>query len=138
MGFPWERLITARLSEPAAITALQICSHLLAAFAGGMAIVGAFPYLLRGLPPVMTFGVGLILAAGGLGGAWACLRGVWWVERIALMLVGLGWLLIVPSVVWLRLPGLVKLFILLLLAVAVFDVCKRYRRIDWAYLDPTK
>lgn len=135
---PWYRLITARLSEPAVITAFQICSHFAAALAGALAVAGAFPYLLYGLPPVLTFAVGLVLVVGGLAGAAACLRGVWVVERIALMLVGLGWVSIVPSVLFVRLPGMVKLFILLLLAVAVFDVCKRYRHIDWAYLDPTK
>jgi len=130
--------VVLKLSEPAAITALQIFSHLLAAAAGVLVVFGAFPYLLQDLRPVLAFAVGLILFVGGVGGAVACLRGLWLVERPALLLVGLGWVLMVPSVCFVHLPGMVKVFILALLAVAVFDVAKRYRRIDWAYLDPSK
>jgi hypothetical protein len=127
-----------KLSEPAAITALQILSHLTAALAGLLVVFNAFPYLFRGVDPVLAFGVGLVLAVGGAIGAGACIRGVWWLERVALMLVGLGWVLLVPSVLAVPIFPMIKAFILLLLAVAFFDVCKRYRRIDWAYLDPTK
>ncbi|QOI67666.1 membrane protein [Arthrobacter phage Orcanus] len=136
---PWYSMIMGRIAEPSAITALQILSHFTAASAGGLVIMGAFPYLFRGIiSPVMAFGVGLILAVGGAIGVASCWRGVWWLERVALMLVGLGWVLLVPSVLAIHLTGLVKSFLLLMLAVAVFDVAKRYRRIDWAYLDPTK
>ncbi|QGH74508.1 membrane protein [Arthrobacter phage Kuleana] len=137
-GWVWFRVITARLAEPAAITALQIGSHFLAACAGALVILGAFPYLFSGISPAVAFCVGLVLMAGGVLGVGACYRGVWWVERVALVLVGLGWLLLVPSVVAVDLHVMFKAFIFIMLAVALFDVGKRYRRIDWAYLDPTK
>lgn len=138
-GLPWGRMITARLAEPSMITGLQVLSHFVAASAGGLVILGAFPYLFRGiLSPVMAFTVGLVLAGGGLIGVVACWRGTWWLERVALMLVGLGWVMLAPSVFAIHLTALVKGFLLLMLAVAVLDVAKRYRRIDWAYLDPTK
>ncbi|AYN58778.1 hypothetical protein PBI_POLKA_21 [Arthrobacter phage Polka] len=136
---PWYSVITARLAEPAVITALQILSYLVAAAAGLLVVVGAFPYLFRGvLSPAVAASVGVVLAGGALLGAGACWWGVWWLERVALLLVGLGWLLLVPSVVAMPMWWLVKLFMLLLLAGLILDVCKRYRRIDWAYLDPTK
>ncbi|QOP64919.1 hypothetical protein SEA_BRYNNIE_21 [Arthrobacter phage Brynnie] len=138
-GLPWGRMITARLAEPSMITGLQVLSHFTAAAAGGLVILGAFPYLFRGiLPPFMAAGVGAVLAIGGLIGVVSCWRGTWWLERVALMLVGLGWILLIPSVVEVGVPGVIRLFMLLLLAGLVFDVAKRYRRIDWAYLDPTK
>lgn len=138
-GLPWYRLITTRLAEPAAITALQVLSHLAAASAGALVCVGAFPFLFRGvLPPIMAFGVGVVLFVGGAIGVVSCWRGVWWLERVALLLVGLGWLLLVPSVFAIHVSPLVKCFLLLMLAISIFDVGKRYRRIDWAYLDPTK
>ncbi|WNM72807.1 membrane protein [Arthrobacter phage RedFox] len=136
---PWYSLITERLAEPRWITLLQVLSYIVAAAAGSLVVAGAFPYLFRGvLSPVITAGVGLILGVGALIGVGACWGGVWWLERVALLLVGLGWVLLVPSVVSVHMWWLVKLFILLLLAGLLLDVCKRYRRIDWAYLDPTK
>ncbi|QGZ16913.1 hypothetical protein SEA_LITTLETOKYO_21 [Arthrobacter phage LittleTokyo] len=138
-GGMWFRMITARLAEPSIITGLQVCSYLATGSAGVLVCAGAFPYLFWGvLSPLVAFAVGLVLAVGGAIGLVACVRGVWWLERVALLLVGLGWVLLVPSVVSVNLSLMVKVFILLLLAVAVFDVCKRYRRIDWAYLDPTR
>lgn len=138
MGVPWFTLIIQRLAEPAVITALQIGSHLATAAAGGLVMFGAFPYLFRGISPLVAFSVGLVLMVGGLLGVAACWRGVWWLERVALVLVGLGWLLLVPSVLAVHLHVMFKAFIFIMLAVALFDVGKRYRRIDWAYLDPTK
>lgn len=136
---PWYSLITERLSEPRWITGLQVLSYIVAAAAGALVVAGAFPYLFRGvLSPLIAASVGVVLGVGALIGVGACWGGVWWLERVALLLVGLGWLLLVPSVVSVGMWWLLKLFILLLLAGLLLDVCKRYRRIDWAYLDPTK
>lgn len=136
---PWYSLIVGRLAEPRYITALQIVSYLAATAAGLLVVFGAFPYLFRGiLSPWVAAAVGVVLAGGGVVGVAACWRGVWWLERVALLMVGLGWLLLVPSVFAAGIHGLVRGFILLLLIVAVVDCAKRYRRIDWAYLDPTK
>lgn len=135
----WRSRIWGRLEEPAAITAAQIVVYLVAFAAGLVAIAGGFPYLLGWyLEAWVTACVGLVLATGGVLGAVACKGGVWWLERIALLLVGLGWVLVLPSLAWVRLSPTVKFFILLLLITAVLDVYKRYRRIDWAYLDPSK
>ncbi|WPM94270.1 membrane protein [Arthrobacter phage Marchesin] len=136
---PWHQLILGRLAEPRYITALQIVTYAAAVAAGALVVFAAFPFLFIGvLSPVVAVSVGLVLGIGGVIGVVACWRGVWWLERVALLMVALGWVLLVPSVLSAGLHPLVRTFILLLVVVAVVDCCKRYRRIDWAYLDPTK
>ncbi|WPM94346.1 membrane protein [Arthrobacter phage Cupello] len=136
---PWYSLIVGRLAEPRWITGLQIVSYLAAGAAGALVVFAAFPFLFMGiLSPWLAVSVGLVLWVGGAIGVASCLRGVWWLERVALLLVGLGWLLLTPSVIAAGIHPLVRWFILLLIVVAVVDCAKRYRRIDWAYLDPTK
>lgn len=137
---PWYHIITRRLAEPAVITALQVGSYIASGAAGSLVVFGALPYLFAGaVSPWVAFVVGMILGTGSIIGAISCFKGVWWLERVALLLVGLGWILLVPSVVTVnQFPLLVKTFVLLLIVIAVFDIGKRYRRIDWAYLDPTK
>lgn len=136
---PWHRMIWGRIAEPRYITAFQIVTYMAAVAAGLLVVFAAFPFLFRGvLTPAVAVSVGLVLAVGGAIGVVACWRGVWWLERVALLLVALGWVLLVPSVMAAGLHYLVRTFILLLVVVAVVDCCKRYRRIDWAYLDPTK
>lgn len=138
-GGPKYPAIVRHLEEPSWITGFQLVSHALACAAGILVVAGAFPFLFWGvLSPWGSALVGLVLAVGGALGVGACIGGTWWLERVALLLVALGWVLLVPSVLAVDMWPLVKAFILLLLAVAVIDVCKRYRRIDWAYLDPTK
>lgn len=136
---PWYSMIVGRLAEPRYITALQIISYLAAGAAGALVVFAAFPFLFRGvLSPWMAVAVGVVLWAGGGIGVGSCLRGVWWLERVALLLVGLGWLLLLPSVFAAGMNSLIRGFVILLIVVAVVDCAKRYRRIDWAYLDPTK
>lgn len=135
---PWYHIITRRLAEPAVITALQIGSYLAFGLVGSLVIFGSLPYIsLSMVAPWVALFVGVVLALGAVIGAVSCLKGVWWLERVALLLSALGWLLLVPSVMTAT-DGLLRTFILLLVSIAVFDICKRYRRIDWAYLDPTK
>ncbi|MHA7292631.1 hypothetical protein [Arthrobacter sp. HLT1-21] len=120
------------------MTAVQILTFLAASAAGVTAVLGGFPYFLQMAIGQLAVGVGAILAIGGLIGAASCLRGIWWLERVALLLVGLGWALFVPSLMYVPLRMPLKVFLLLLVFIALFDIFKRYRRIDWAYLDPTK
>jgi hypothetical protein len=104
-----------------------------------MVVIVGSPLLLEGeLGAWLTAGVASMLVIGGTVGAIACWRGVWWLERVTLMLCGLGWGLLYPSMIYGDLHPLVRLLILTMLALAIFDVVKRYRRIDWAYLDPSK
>jgi hypothetical protein len=127
--------------EPSVINAAQIVGNLLAAACGLMAAVGGFPTLVTGqIGPVLSVGVGGILVFGGLLGAVTVAIGMWWLERVALLIVGLGWFLLLPASLSFAFSGRgtgVWLVVALLVA-ALADVFKRYRRIDWAYLDPTR
>lgn len=132
-------LIWRRLEEPAVLTLAQILTYAVAVAAGSL-LVGLVPPMLSGvIGAEITASVGGLLAAGGVVGALSCYWGVWWLERIALYLVGLGWVLLSPAVIGSSLLSLHgKWLVILLLVLAVFDTFKRYRRIDWAYLDPAK
>jgi hypothetical protein len=55
--------------------------------------------------------------------------------------VGLGWVLLLPAALFFALAGRGSSGIWLVVALvitALSDVFKRYRRIDWAYLDPAR
>jgi hypothetical protein len=88
----------------------------------------------------MSVAVGAFLVVGGALGAAAVLSGHWWLERVALMVVGLGWVMVLPAALafaWSGRSSAVWLVVALVIT-ALSDIFKRFRRIDWAYLDPTK
>lgn len=137
----WAQRVIWSLQEPAAINAAQVLGNSAAAAAGLLAMLGGVPNLLTGqIGPVMSAAVGGILFVGGGIGAFAVVRGLWWLERVTLLVVGLGWVLVLPaslsfaatgrsSAVWL---------VVALIFTALSDIFKRYRRIEWAYLDPAR
>lgn len=134
----WYLRIWGRLEEPQVVTAVQILTFLVASAAGVVAVAGGFPYSLTHAIGALAFAVGAILLLGGLLGAVSCWKGVWWLERIALLLCGLGWVMFVPALFYVPLRLELRTFFILLVCTVIFDIIKRYRRIDWAYLDPTK
>lgn len=130
------------LHEPAAINAAQLLANVAAASSGLLAVMGGMPTLLTNqIGAVMAVAVGSILLVGGTMGAVAVATGAWWLERIALLIVAVGWVAVMPAAVSFatsgRSSGSVWL-VVALLVVALTDIFKRYRRIDWAYLDPTR
>jgi hypothetical protein len=127
--------------EPVAINSAQIIGNLTAAAAGLMAAIGAFPTLVTGtIGPVLAVGVGSVLVLGGAIGAAAVLSGAWWLERVGLLITGLGWVLLLPATLTFALSGRGTgvWLVVALLVTALSDVFKRYQRISWAYLDPTR
>jgi uncharacterized membrane protein YhhN len=69
------------------------------------------------------------------------LLGNWWLERVALLITGLGWVLLLPATLTFALQGRgtgTIWIIVALIFTAIGDVFKRYQRIRWAYLDPAK
>lgn len=130
------------LGEPFAINAAQVAGYIMAGSAGLLAAVGAAPVFLTGaVGPVLSVAVGTVLVIGGAVGAFSVLAGHWWLERIALLITGLGWLLLLPAALWFALSGRSSSGIWLVVAlviVALSDCFKRYKRIDWAYLDPSR
>jgi hypothetical protein len=88
----------------------------------------------------MSVLVGSILLVGGTLGALSVVTGAWWLERISLLIVAVGWIALLPAVISRAATGGTSAIwlVVALLAVALADIFKRYRRIDWAYLDPTR
>jgi hypothetical protein len=128
--------------EPSAINAAQIVQYTIAVFAGFMAAFGvANPQFMSStLGPKMILAVGSVLVIGGAVGAFSVITGLWWLERIALWIVALGWVMLLPAAIWYSVNGTSSAIWLVLVLVvwALCDVFKRYRRIDWAYLDPAR
>jgi hypothetical protein len=127
--------------EPAVINGAQVATNIAAAAAGLLAALGGSPTLITGqIGPVLSVAVGGVLLLGGTLGAVTVLIGNWWLERVALLVVGLGWVLLLPASLGFAMSGRssgVWLVVALIFA-ALGDVFKRYRRIDWAYLDPAR
>lgn len=130
------------LHEPAAINAAQFLANVAAAGSGMLAIMGGMPNLVTAqIGPVLAVLVGSILLLGGTLGALAVITGAWWLERISLLIVAVGWISLLPAAISFanrpQSTGTIWLIVALLF-VALADIFKRYRRIDWAYLDPTR
>jgi hypothetical protein len=129
------------LREPVMINAAQIVGNLAAAGAGLLAAVGGLPTLVTGtIGPVLAVGVGTVLVIGGLLGTFAVLLGLWWLERVALLITGLGWVLLLPASLAVATSGrsFAVWLVVALIFTALGDVVKRYARIGWAYLDPAR
>jgi len=136
-----ERAITL-IKEPWQINLAQIIQYAVASVAGILAAIGAASptFMSSTIGPVLIIVVGSILAGGGAIGTFAVIRGMWVIERIALIIIGIGWFALLPAAsiyaITKQSPAIWLVFILLIWALA--DTFKRYRRIDWAYLDPTR
>lgn len=128
--------------EPWAINAAQITQYTLAMFFGFMAALGAATpqFLSTTIGRGMITAVGILWIIGGAIGAYSVARGRWGTERVALWIVGLAFTLLLPAATYYSFTGRSPaIWIVLGLVVwALLDIFKRYRRIDWAYLDPTK
>ena len=134
---------TARwmLHPPRWINAAQVTAYTMAGVAGLLAAVGGVPTLLTGtIGPLMAVVVGSVLVVGGVIGSLAVLGGQWWLERVALLTVGLGWVMVLPAALFYAATGRSSAvwLIVALVVTALSDIFKRYRHIDWAYLDPTR
>jgi hypothetical protein len=129
--------------EPKAINGAQVVTNFVAAIAGALAASGGLSAIVTGqIGPMLALVVGSILVIGGLTGAIAVLLGYWWLERVALLITGLGWVLLLPATLSYAFSGrptsaAIWLIVALLFA-ALGDIFKRYLRIHWAYLDPRR
>ena len=136
-------LLSRVVREPAFINALQIAGYAIAATAGLLASLGGLPNIVTGqIGAVLSVSVGAALVLGGFIGAWAVISGTWWLERVALWITGVGYVaLLVPTLFYAATGRASTSTIWLIVALevaAIIDNMKRYRRIDWAYLNPAK
>ena len=130
------------ISEPRGINVAQIILYGIAAVAGVATAVGAVnpQFTSTTVGPWIIVVVGAVLTAGGLLGAVAVLAGMWWLERIALIIVAAGWAMLLPAAIYFAFSthNSAIWLIIALIGGVLCDAYKRYRRIDWAYLDPTR
>lgn len=128
--------------EPRGINAAQVITNFAAAGAGALAAIGAGPdFLLGQVGPLLSVIVGTILFIGGIVGGVTVLFGNWWLERVALLITGLGWLLLLPAALSYALSsprGYGIWLVVALISASLGDIFKRYLRIQWAYLDPRR
>jgi hypothetical protein len=77
---------------------------------------------------------------GGVTGGITVLLGNWWLERVALLITGLGWALLLPACLSFAMTarGYGIWLVVALIFAALGDIVKRYLRIQWAYLDPRR
>jgi hypothetical protein len=125
------------------MNAAQVMTNLAAAGAGLLAAVGGSPTLITGqIGPILSVAVGSTLVIGGVLGTITVLAGNWWLERVALLVMALGWAMLLPAcfgVVFSGRPNTSGVWLVIALVFAALgDVFKRYKRIEWAYLDPVK
>jgi hypothetical protein len=136
------RRVFAWVREPWAINAAQIAQFTLAMFFGFMAVLGtATPtFISSTIGPKLIAAVGILWIIGGAVGTYSVARGNWGWERVALWITGIAFVMLLPAATYYSFRGKnPAIWIVLGLVVwALLDIFKRYRRIDWAYLDPTK
>jgi hypothetical protein len=131
------------IREPRVINAVQIIAYALAAGFGFLAALGGIPIILNGtVGSVIAVGVGALLVIGGAVGAVAVCVGFWGLERIGLLVSGLGYVLMLFVTAWFAFTGRASTStIWLIVGLEIHAICAciiRFRRIDWAYLDPTR
>jgi hypothetical protein len=128
--------------DPRFINFVQFCSYTLTAFCGVLAATGSIPTVVTGqIGPVLSVVVGLFLIGSGAVGALGVFGGHWWLERIGIRVSWIGLsILIIPTLYYaiLSARSATIWLILALEVMALGDTIKRYRHIDWAYLDPSK
>jgi hypothetical protein len=130
------------ISEPRGINVAQIILYTIGAVSGAAAVAGAISpaFTSTTVGPWVIILSGCFLTVGGVTGTVAVVTGMWWLECVALVACGIGWFVLLPAAVTYALTthnSAIWLVVALLSAV-LCDAYKRYRRIDWAYLDPTR
>lgn len=127
------RAIWARIHEPQQVTAAWLVQHTLAF------VIGAW---FMADPPGgvwVGFSVGLIAAIGAATAGVACYAGQWWLERVGLIAIALGYFLTLLAIF--LMPGLDVFFKTLAsisVAQAIAALWARWGTISWAYLDPMR
>ena len=127
--------------DPRFINFVQFIVYTLTAFGGVLSATGSLPTVVTAqIGPVLSLVVGLFLIVSGAVGAFAVFGGHWWLERVGIRISWIGLaLLMIPTLFYAFSGRSSQIWLIFALEVmALGDAIKRYRRIDWAYLDPTK
>lgn len=136
-----KKMITV-FRDPAFINFVQFVMYTMVAFCGLLAASGSLGTIMAmQIGDTMSLFVGGLLIIAGTIGACAVFTAHWWLERIGIRIFWLGlFLLMVVTLGYAftaaKSPTIWLIFALEILALG--DAIKRYRRIDWAYLNPAK
>ena len=90
MQFPFAHSLFMRIAEPRVLRILQFFIYV------GMTIAGVTflsqpPTLFENIAgPILVHVFGAFIASGSILGAFAVLPGIWWLERVAILLLGTG------------------------------------------------
>lgn len=128
--------------DPAFINFVQFVMYAMVAFCGLLAATGSLSTIMQfQIGSALSLFLGSLLIIAGTIGACAVFTAHWWLERIGIRIFWLGlFLLIVVTLGYAfnsaKSPTIWLIFALEILALG--DAIKRYRRIDWAYLNPAK
>lgn len=131
-------VVWAKLHEPRLVTFWQMTNYVIVALIGLSLLVAPPAGPLRVTELLITLATCVPLTAAAVVGFWACSRGVWWVERVAILIIVVGLAAQVP-LLW-NLFATLEWHILLCLSVAdaIVAMLRRHALISWAYLDPTR
>jgi hypothetical protein len=137
------RRLTYFIREPWFINLLQVIGYGLGIACGLLAALGGIPNIVTfQLGPFLAVTVGTVLTLAGILGSYSLVRGYWGLEQVALWGFGIGYVaLLIPTFAYAVNPGRSTSTIWLIVALeiqAILATMIRYRRVDWAYLDPAK
>jgi hypothetical protein len=137
------RRLTYFIREPWFINLLQVIGYILGVGCGLLAALGGVPNIVTfQLGTFLAVVVGSVLVLAGILGSYSLVRGYWGLEQVALWAFGIGYVaLLIPTVAYAVSPSRSNSTLWLIVALeiqAIIATMIRYRRVDWAYLDPAK
>jgi hypothetical protein len=137
------RRLTHFIREPWFINLLQVIGYILGIACGLLSALGGLPNIVTfQLGSFLAVTVGSVLTIAGLLASYSLIKGYWGLEQAALWAFGVGYVaLLIPTVVYAVSPARNSATLWLIVALeiqAIIATMIRYRRIDWAYLDPAK
>lgn len=129
------------LHQPRSITAFHMLAYLVVGLGGVTALLNP-PNSIQGeLGPFLAYAWALGLTFGGLLGLISVPRGLWWIERPALIILGTGAVFYLITVLALQLSSTQGGNRYPQAAILIYVLCHiaiRWLRIRYAALDPTK
>lgn len=127
------------LHEPRVVTVCMILGYM-GLFGGGLGSLLHPPSTIQGeLGVTITTMWSWFFIIGGALGLVSAPRGIWWLERVALIAAGTAFLIYGSTIANLQITGAGSRWMQLgVLTWGMFGLIARWHRIHWAALDPTR
>lgn len=132
----WIHRVWHRIQEPRFITLFQTAVYLAMAVAGITSLVDPPPLVSGTLGPALTAWWGWLATLGGISGFIVCPYGIWWMEKVSIMLSGGGF-----AVYWFVIADLNSDYMteqLMMVTMLILFFAARYARIRKSAYDPEK